>query len=332
MKTENIPAEAASNRSDTAIDDLDATLAKIENCETRLALSASLMGAWLAPLADPFAENTDNPLESNHSDMTTCPAVPTIHPGSDSPGIANQSFPSPGNDLPIAPAILNPIGQSTASLDQAFAQSALNSNGNGDGHSLLDQAARIGAATGLNGYGQTIAVIDSGIAYDHYAFGDNSGGGGFGPGYRVVGGWDFAENDADPYDDAPSGYHGSHVAGLVGGMADTIDGDTFRGVAPGADLVALRVFDDAGNGNLAWIESSLQWVYDNHDSFEFPITTVNLSLGTELTDANRDYAYGMLEDELQALFEKDILVFAAAGNGQQSLSPDADELMYPASS
>lgn len=336
MKTDKFSTEGVFNQTGSRLDDLDATLSQIESCETRLALSASVLGAWLAPLADPFTENLDDLSDQGHAMMGTSPAEPFVDSATDVLGFSNQSFPAPGSDLPIAPAVLGPglAGNAVGSLDQAFAQSTLNSSGsgNGDGNSLLDQAARIGAATGLDGYGQTIAVIDSGIAYDHHAFGKNGGGGGFGPGYRVVGGWDFAENDADPYDDAPSGFHGSHVAGLVGGSAETIDGETFRGVAPGADLVALRVFDDAGHGNLAWIESSLQWIYDNQDSFEFPITTVNLSLGTELTDANRDYAYGLLEDELQLLYESDILVFAAAGNGQASLSPDADELLYPASS
>ena len=41
---------------------------------------------------------------------------------------------------------------------------------------------------GLTGKGQTVAVIDSGIAWDHVALGK-----GFGAGYRVVGGWDFTE-------------------------------------------------------------------------------------------------------------------------------------------
>ena len=46
---------------------------------------------------------------------------------------------------------------------------------------------------GFTGGGQTVAVIDTGIAYDHFALG-----GGLGSNYRVVGGWDFAENDANP--------------------------------------------------------------------------------------------------------------------------------------
>ena len=57
-------------------------------------------------------------------------------------------------------------------------------------------AARLAAEYGFDGSGQTVAVIDTGIAYDHAAFG-----GGFGEGSQVVGGYDFAENDANPYDD-----------------------------------------------------------------------------------------------------------------------------------
>ena len=55
---------------------------------------------------------------------------------------------------------------------------------------------QVRAQYGFTGAGQTVVTIDTGIAYDDAALG-----GGFGSGYRVVGGWDFAENDADPFDD-----------------------------------------------------------------------------------------------------------------------------------
>jgi hypothetical protein len=191
-----------------------------------------------------------------------------------------------------------------------------------DSPDLLEQSATLLATRGLDGSGQTVAVIDSGVAYDHVALG-----GGFGPGYRVVGGWDFAENDADPYDDGPAGYHGSHVAALLAGQTDN-----FRGIAPGADIVALRVFDDQGAGQLEWIESSLQWVIENQDSFAAPITTVNLSVGAALSDANRGDAMAMLEDELATLREHNILVFAATGNLYGTLPEHNAQILYPASS
>ena len=173
---------------------------------------------------------------------------------------------------------------------------------------------------GLTGKGQTVAVIDSGIAWDHVALGQ-----GFGPGYRVVGGWDFSEeNDANPYDDGPMGFHGTHVAGIIGS-----DDPTHSGVAPDADLVALRVFNDAGQGQLSWVERALQWVHDNRNSFENPITTVNLSLGT-VWNSDVVPAWATLEEEFQTLFNDGIVVTASAGNSfQQYLTPGVS---YPAAS
>ncbi|GIW98270.1 MAG: hypothetical protein KatS3mg111_1603 [Pirellulaceae bacterium] len=172
---------------------------------------------------------------------------------------------------------------------------------------------------GLDGRGQTVAVIDSGIAYDHQALG-----GGFGPHHRVVGGWDFAENDADPYDDAPAGFHGTHVAGIIGSTDPT-----HHGVAPGTDLVALRVFNDMGQGQLSWVESALRWVHENRNAFVHPITTVNLSLGTNW-NSDTIPAWANLEDEFQLLAADGILVTASAGNSFSQYQTAG--VSYPAAS
>jgi subtilisin family serine protease len=171
----------------------------------------------------------------------------------------------------------------------------------------------------LRGQGQTVAIVDSGIAYDHVALG-----GGFGPGFRVVGGRDFTEeNDGDPFDDPPAGFHGTHVAGVIG-SADA----QFPGVAPQVDLVALRVLNDAGVGRLEWVEQALDWIHEHRESFEHPITTVNLSVGAALTSDTA--AHAVLEDELAQLEADGIFIAVAAGNsfdGQTAL-----ELTYPAAS
>ena len=173
---------------------------------------------------------------------------------------------------------------------------------------------------GFTGEGQTVAVIDSGIAYDHYALG-----GGYGSDYRVVGGYDFTENDADPYDDGPSGSHGTHVAGIVGA-----DGSTHDGVATGVDLVGLRVFDDAGAGYFSWVEDALQWVHDNRNSFENPITAVNLSLGVSGWNEDTIPSWAMLEDEFAQLEADGIFISVSAGNAFTSYN--ATGLSYPAAS
>ncbi|MFC1759414.1 S8 family serine peptidase, partial [Planctomycetota bacterium] len=86
--------------------------------------------------------------------------------------------------------------------------------------SHADAMANVRERFQLDGLGQTVAVIDSGIAFDHDALG-----GGYGPDFRVVGGWDFTEpHDRSPYDDAPVGLHGTHVAGIIGSSDDQYPG------------------------------------------------------------------------------------------------------------
>ena len=173
---------------------------------------------------------------------------------------------------------------------------------------------------GFDGSGQTVVVIDSGIAYDHYALG-----GGFGSGYRVVGGWDFTEeNDADPYDDGPGGFHGTHVAGIIGSSDNR-----YMGVAPAVDLVGLRVFDDQGVGNFASVENALAWVHEHRNDFTNPITTVNMSLGTAWNSDSLP-GWAMLEEELAQLHNDGIFVSVAAGNS--FASDPTIGVSYPAAS
>ena len=204
----------------------------------------------------------------------------------------------------ISPVIENATKPIETHLSEAHAQTGWN---------------QLHAQYGLTGQGQTVAVIDSGIAFDHVALGR-----GYGPGYKVVGGWDFAENDARPYDDAPGGFHGTHVAGIIGAN----DGVHF-GVAPNVDLVALRVFNDTGKGELAWAESALKWVHENRNAFANPITTVNLSLGAAWNSSTVP-SWATLEEELGQLQRDGIVVVVSAGNAfQQNRTPG---LSYPAAS
>jgi subtilisin family serine protease len=103
---------------------------------------------------------------------------------------------------------------------------------------------------GLSGHGVKVAVMDTGIDFDHPDLG-----GCFGPGCRVFTGWDFVGDDFNADDTSPSfqpiphpdpipddcNGHGTHVAGIVGANGGII------GVAPGVTYGAYRVFGCEGS-------------------------------------------------------------------------------------
>jgi len=95
----------------------------------------------------------------------------------------------------------------------------------------------------FDGHGMTAVVIDTGIDVDHPFFGPDADHNGVAE--RIVFQWDFADNDADASDRVG---HGSHIASLIG-SEDLV----YPGVAPEADLIALKVFSDAGTGSRAGV-------------------------------------------------------------------------------
>jgi subtilisin family serine protease len=128
---------------------------------------------------------------------------------------------------------------------------------------------------GRRGKGIVVAIIDTGINYNHWALGE-----GFGPGSKVAGGWDIYNNDADPLDDSG---HGTHVAGIVAANHKYL-----TGVAPEATLLAYKVLSAAGSGThslvLAGVERAIDPNGDGDPSDRADV--VNMSLGgpAELDD------------------------------------------------
>ena len=275
-------------------------LARFEQFEKRMMMTADPVVSLLPPMD---LSLTREPMTAEVAAEFVAPIAPSEFPAveltlNQDVAIAPQSVDS------AASLLTDPTVESVTQVAQLT-------------NNPVAEAAAIGARFGFDGSGQTIAVIDSGIAYDHAAFGN-----GFGAGSQVVGGYDFAENDANPYDDAPGGFHGTHVAGIIGSQDSR-----YQGVSSGADLVALRVFDDQGRGNLDWVEQALQWVHENRNSFEHPITTVNLSLGTNFNSDNTPN-FATLEDEFAQLEADGIFISVAAGNAFQEFNTTG--LSYPA--
>ncbi len=152
------------------------------------------------------------------------------------------------------------------------------------------------ANTPYRGQGESVAVIDTGIDYMDPALG-----GGFGPGYKVVAGYNFVNNTANPMDDNG---HGTVVAGEI-----AADDGTYSGVAPDADLIALKVLDSTGSGTFANVQRALDWVVANR--VKYNIVAINMSLGSGSYTIN---PYTFLDSDLSALVSSGVFISVAAGN------------------
>jgi len=150
-------------------------------------------------------------------------------------------------------------------------------------------------ARNFDGDGVAIAILDTGIDYTHPALASD----------KVVAQWDFVNDDDDAMDDEG---HGTHVAAIAAGT-----GATYRGIAPRADLVALKVLDETGTGYSSVVISAIQWCIDHKD--EHNIRVINMSLSD--TAEWRDPGECDADPEGQAVsaaVESGILVVVAAGN------------------
>ncbi len=163
----------------------------------------------------------------------------------------------------------------------------------------------------ITGKGITVCIIDTGVDYTHVALGNC-----IGTTCKVLGGYDFANDDSDPMDD---NNHGTHVAGII---AST--NDTYRGVAPDANLVAIKSFTSTGSASSETIANGIRWCTDNKTTFD--ISVISMSFGDGGSYSSADCPPDTLIDpELQAAHSAGILLVASSGNSYSTTG-----VAYPA--
>ncbi len=108
-------------------------------------------------------------------------------------------------------------------------------------------------AQGYTGNGVVVAVLDSGINYNHA---DLIGNLWTTPDYPLYG-WNFIANNNNPHDDNG---HGTHCAGIVAASGAS---GTQCGIAPGAKLMALKVLSANGSGFESGIWAAIQFAMEN---------------------------------------------------------------------
>ena len=208
----------------------------------------------------------------------------------------------------------------------------------------LGVPATVWQALGNAGEDVKVAVIDSGVDYQHAMFGGSGAQADYAandrtkapdsyfPTARVVGGHDFAGDDYDGSNSATPdpdpmdcGGHGSHVAGSIGGSGVNADGTPYAGpwdgnvpfgslrigpgVAPKAKLYALRVLGCSGSTRLT--TQAIDWAVDPNGDGDFSahLDVINMSLGSPYGSANDSTAVAS-ENAARA----GVVVVCSAGN------------------
>lgn len=148
------------------------------------------------------------------------------------------------------------------------------------------------------GQGIGIAVLDTGIV-PHPDFVNN--------GNRIVAFQDFVNGNCKMYDDNG---HGTHVSGILGGDGFASRGK-YCGVAPRCNIIAVKVLNYKGNGDIGNVVAGLQWVIQNKEKYNIRI--VNISVGTTAKSVISEDSE--LVKAVNEVWDSGIVVVVAAGNG-----------------
>jgi serine protease AprX len=161
----------------------------------------------------------------------------------------------------------------------------------------------VGSIAAVTGKGIGIAVIDSGIS-PHAALAQ-----------KVVANVSFVSGDpivSDIYG------HGTHIAGIIAGQGSAASSVTSLyngGIAPGAQLVNVRVLGADGTGLTSDVIAGIEWAIANRAKYN--IRVLNLSLGHPVTEPS---ATDPLCEAVKDAVNAGIVVVAAAGNSGKSAS------------
>jgi len=180
---------------------------------------------------------------------------------------------------------------------------------------------------GYDGKGIGVAVVDSGVPGDDQ---DLSASGGpppagppgqlpqgaypNGPGSRVVYAEDFTQPLGPAHYQAKDDYgHGTHVAGIIAGNATLSTGPnyirTYKGIAPNANIISLRVLDQNGEGTDSTVIAAIDQAINLKNTFN--IRVLNLSLGRPVTES---FSVDPLCQAVEEAWKAGIVVVVAAGN------------------
>lgn len=177
-------------------------------------------------------------------------------------------------------------------------------------------------ALGQNGEGVTVAIMDTGVDWQHPALQAQYRG--YKPDGLTVhpGNW-FCTTDEGYLYPVDGNGHGTHVTGIA--VAEQDPDGTSIGVAPGAQWIAVKMLNDAGYGYDSWIHAAFEWVMAPEGDPALAPDVVNGSWGAP------DGANEVLRPDVQALRAAGIVPIFAAGNNGPHQSSMHNPASYPES-
>ncbi|NEQ70624.1 MAG: S8 family serine peptidase [Symploca sp. SIO2D2] len=126
------------------------------------------------------------------------------------------------------------------------------------GASLIQVGSLIRAPQARNnfsvtGKGLTVAVLDTGLRTTHLDFEG-----------RVIEQQNFTADNGGNVDDASDGNgHGTNVAGII------VANRFHTGIAPGANVIPIKVLSNRGGGSFSAIRDALQWVIESKSTSHY---------------------------------------------------------------
>jgi serine protease AprX len=168
---------------------------------------------------------------------------------------------------------------------------------------------------GYLGAGITVAVLDSGVDPTFLTLRLQPLGKGRGQDPRYLAYYDAMSGKSyeaprlllSPGD--PNG-HGTHISGIIGDSFYEVQDKEYRGIAPAANLVAVRVLDKTGVGQYSDVLKGLDWVVKNKSKYN--IRVLNISMYAIPVAPYWADPYNLA---VMAAWKAGIVVVASAGNG-----------------
>ena len=188
---------------------------------------------------------------------------------------------------------------------------------------------------GFRGEDTTIAILDTGVDFDHESLDDlDDISSTYDPKIAIDSngmlGFYNANTDQEYPDEQPhdSGSHGTHCAGIAAGTGGS--SGQYAGVAPQAKVVGVIALD-GGSGDEGDLLRAVDWTIQNKDRFSIDVMSLSLG-GPVVIPGATNTGSSSISQALDVAVDAGIVTVVAIGNGNLGLAAHPASVSYPGDS